>query len=100
MQRRLAGRHVVVIGAGTGIGRAIALRLDAEGARLSLLARGVERLRQTAASCARPQEAHVGACDVRDAASVEDAIAAAVEAHGPVHALVANAGAGGPNEPG
>ena len=42
---RLEGKHVVVTGAGTGIGRAIAQRLAAEGARLTLLARDESRLR-------------------------------------------------------
>jgi len=37
-------RHVVVTGAGRGIGKAIALRLARDGARLSLLARGVDAL--------------------------------------------------------
>ena len=36
--------HVAVTGAGTGIGRAIASRLVAEGARVSALARDVSRL--------------------------------------------------------
>jgi NAD(P)-dependent dehydrogenase (short-subunit alcohol dehydrogenase family) len=35
----LQGKHVVVTGAGSGIGRAIALRLARDGATLTLLAR-------------------------------------------------------------
>ena len=42
---RLVGRHVVVTGGGKGIGKAIAERLAAEGATLTLLARDLERLR-------------------------------------------------------
>ena len=41
-------RHVVVTGGGRGIGRAIAERLAAEGATLTLLARDLERLRAVA----------------------------------------------------
>ena len=94
---RLEGRHVVVTGAGRGIGRAIALRLAAEGARLSLLARGAEALEATAADAGG---AFTAAVDIRDEAQVEQGFAAAAEANGPVHALVANSGIGGPNEPG
>ncbi len=78
--------HVVVTGAGTGIGRAIATRLVAEGARVSALARDVSRL-------------DVGegyACDIRDPEQVE----AVFDRIGPLDALVANAGIGGPNEAG
>jgi NAD(P)-dependent dehydrogenase (short-subunit alcohol dehydrogenase family) len=94
---RFEGRHVVVTGAGRGIGKAIALRLASEGARLSLLARGVEALQATADEVGG---AFVAQVDVRDAAQVERAFAAAAETNGPLHALVANSGIGGPNEPG
>jgi NAD(P)-dependent dehydrogenase (short-subunit alcohol dehydrogenase family) len=93
----LEGRHVVVTGAGRGIGKAIALRLAREGAHLSLLARGADALHATAGEAGG---AFVRATDIRDAAAVEEAFAAAAEANGPVHALVANSGIGGPNEPG
>ena len=78
--------HVAVTGAGTGIGRAIASRLVAEGARVSALARDASRL-------------DVGegyACDIRDPGQVE----AVFDRIGPLDALVANAGIGGPNEAG
>jgi NAD(P)-dependent dehydrogenase (short-subunit alcohol dehydrogenase family) len=88
---------VVVTGAGRGIGKAIAVRLASEGARLSLLARGVDALHATANEIGG---AFVAQVDVRDAAQVERAFAAAAEANGPLHALVANSGIGGPNEAG
>jgi NAD(P)-dependent dehydrogenase (short-subunit alcohol dehydrogenase family) len=98
--RPMDGRHVIVTGAGTGIGRAIALRLAREGATLSLLARDTGRLQETAALAPAGSTIHVGSCDIRDRASVDDAVAAAVRANGPVHALCANAGLGGPNDDG
>lgn len=94
-----AGRHVVVTGAGTGIGRAIALRLAGEGARVSLIGRRVAPLQETAAACP-VGTTFVVSCDVADADAVATAFGAAAQAHGPVHALVAAAGVGGANQPG
>jgi NAD(P)-dependent dehydrogenase (short-subunit alcohol dehydrogenase family) len=88
--------HAVVTGAGTGIGQAIAERLARDGLTLTLLARDVERL----AAVAEPIGATARACDIRDRADVDVAFAAAADEHGPIHVLVANAGIGGPNDPG
>ena len=87
--KRFEGRHVVVTGAGTGIGAAIVRRLRDEGARVTGLARDVERL--------RPHVDRALACDVRDQAQVEAAFA---QVDAPLYALVANAGIGGENHPG
>jgi NAD(P)-dependent dehydrogenase (short-subunit alcohol dehydrogenase family) len=84
---RLEGKHVVVTGAGTGIGRAIARRLADEGARLTLLARDESRLRDVVPG------ATTRSVDIRD----HDAVRAAFDE--PLDALVANAGVGGPNAP-
>ena len=93
----LAGRHVVVTGASSGIGRAIAVQLAGEGALVSLLARRVEGLAETS----RLAAGSVGfRCDVADRAAVDAAFLAAAERFGPVHGLVAAAGIGGPNRGG
>jgi NAD(P)-dependent dehydrogenase (short-subunit alcohol dehydrogenase family) len=97
-----AGRHAIVTGAGSGIGRAIALRLASERARLSLLGRDEDRLRETA-EAARAMGAagiHVARCDVRSREQVDGAFEAAAGALGPISICVANAGIGGSNEPG
>jgi 3-hydroxybutyrate dehydrogenase len=46
----LAGRHALVTGGGTGIGRGIARCLLRAGARVTLAARRLELLEQTAAA--------------------------------------------------
>lgn len=94
----MSGRHVVVTGAGTGIGRAIAQRLARDGARLTLLARDAERLRETASGLETPS--HVVSCDVRERRQVDRALARAAEELGAVHALVASSGVGGANHDG
>src|SRR5262245_52188024 len=78
--RPVEGKHVVVTGAGRGIGKAIALRLARDGARLSLLARGADALYETADEIGR---AFVRQVDIRDAGRVDAAFAAAARASRP-----------------
>ena len=86
---RFEGKHVAVSGASRGIGRAIALRLAAEGARVSLLARSREGLAETASQIGG---AHVAPVDVRDRDAVDRAVAGAADANGPLFAFVAVSG--------
>lgn len=95
--RRFEDKHVVVTGASRGIGRAIALRLGEEGARLTLMARDRERCEETAQAVGG---AKVQAVDIRDREAVDAAFAAAAESQGELFGLVAVSGLGGPNEPG
>jgi NAD(P)-dependent dehydrogenase (short-subunit alcohol dehydrogenase family) len=98
LEIEMHGKHVVVTGAGTGIGRAIARRLAREGASLTLLARDRDRLEQTAA--ALEVATHVVSSDIRERGRVDRAFEVAAAALGPVHALVAVSGLGGPNADG
>lgn len=91
-------RHVVVTGAGTGIGRAIAARLAADGCALTLLARDEGRLAETMARVDVP--VGVEGCDIRERRQVDRSFARAAEQRGPIHALVAASGIGGANEDG
>ncbi len=93
----MESRHVVVTGAGRGIGKAIALRLARDGACLSIFAREETTLRATADEIGG---AFIRGVDIRDARQVDDAFAAAAAKNGPIDALVANSGIGGPNESG
>ncbi len=88
----LAGRVVLITGGGTGLGRSMALRLAQLGARMFLLGRREEPLRETAEKIRAAGGACGFACgDVRDPAAVESAVAAAEKQFGRVDTLVNNA---------
>ncbi len=91
----MSTRHVVVTGAGTGIGRAIALRQAREGAAVGLVGLRQDELEATAAAIDGP--AHAAACDVRVREDVEAAFGTLAAAQGPIHAFVAVSGIGGGN---
>ncbi len=91
----MSDRHLVVTGAGTGIGRAIALRLAGEGDAVSLLGLEQGQLEETAALVG--ERTHVAPCDIRDRDAVDAAFERAADALGPVHALIAVSGIGGGN---
>ena len=88
----LQGRHAVITGAARGIGAAIAERLAAEGAVLTLLGRNLDTLQALAAQLPASAKALPVACDITSADSVAQAFAAARAAAGPVAILVNNAG--------
>jgi NAD(P)-dependent dehydrogenase (short-subunit alcohol dehydrogenase family) len=89
----LSGRHVLVTGASSGLGRHFAGTLARAGARLSLGARRAEALAETVAGVAATGgEAHAVVMDVTDAASAARAPDAAEARFGPVGVLVNNAG--------
>ena len=93
MDLGLAGCSAIVTGASRGLGRAIAAGLAAEGARLTLCARGADALAATAAELRAAGATVVAvAGDVTDAADAERVVREAVAAHGGVDVLVNNAG--------
>ena len=83
----------VVTGAGSGIGRGIALALAKEGGRIAVLDLNAEGTKATVAEIkARGGEAAAFTCDTSDAASVASAAAQSAAALGPCDVLVNNAG--------
>ena len=89
----LANRTALVTGASQGIGRAVALRLAAQGARVVLAARNGDKLEAVAAEVrAAGGEAHTAVLDISDEASIKESAKAALAAHGTIDILVNNAG--------
>ncbi len=81
----LNGRHIIVTGAGSGVGAEIAQRLARDGAAVTILGRGEDALRRQG----RPYQV----CDVTDRHAVDIAFAAARDRQGPILGVIANAGA-------
>ncbi len=88
-------RIAIVTGAGSGIGRACALALLAEGWQVTLLGRRADALQATqAAAGGAATRAHVQPCDVSDDAQVAAAFDAVAARHGRLDLLFNNAGGG------
>ena len=98
----MAASHKValVTGAGTGIGKAVALALMREGYAVTLAGRRADKLEETAAEGKSTNgKSLVMPTDVSDAASVKAAFARTKEAFGRLDVLFNNAGIGAPATP-
>ena len=89
--KRLENRVAVVSGAATGLGRAIAKRLAAEGAVIEILDRG-DAKEVCAEIEAGGGKAFSTLCDVTDEAQIAAAAKGVAERHGQIDILVNNAG--------
>jgi NAD(P)-dependent dehydrogenase (short-subunit alcohol dehydrogenase family) len=87
---RLAERIAIVTGAASGIGRGIAQRFGAEGAKLVLVDLDASGLEETAASLAQPVE--ISVTDVSDPGAVDAAVAQTVKRFGRLDILSHSAG--------
>lgn len=87
--------HILVTGASSGIGAALARRYAGPGVRLSLLGRDRERLEAVALACrTRGADTAIRLCDVRDANAMQGFIEE-IDAQLPIAMAIANAGIGG-----
>ncbi|MFF8469414.1 SDR family NAD(P)-dependent oxidoreductase [Streptomyces griseus] len=90
---RFQDRVAVVTGGGSGIGRATAQRLAAEGARVWILDRDEDRAEPVAAELrAAGHAAHARAIDVSDAVSVTDVVTGILDQESRLDVMVNNAG--------
>ncbi len=89
----LAGRHVIITGASSGIGRASAVAVAARGATVFTLARNADALDDLVTEIrADGGQAYAFTCDVTDSASVDHTVKDILGQFGHVDYLVNNAG--------
>jgi len=91
--KRFADKHVIITGGGGGIGRGIALRFAAEGARVVVADIDAEKGNKVTADVedAGAQARYIS-IDVTSEGSIKQCVEKAVETFGPVHVAVSNAG--------
>ena len=96
----LSGRHAMICGASSGIGRATALTMAASSAELTLISRSADKLAELANEChkAGSPKVHVLPIDLEDGRAIDRLIPDHLSEHGSVHILVNNA-AGPPSGP-
>ncbi len=91
--QKLEGRVALITGASRGLGKAMALALGGAGARLALVARDLEKLRETASTArAAGAEAEVFRADVADERQVLQLERDVLARFGCLHILINNAG--------
>jgi NAD(P)-dependent dehydrogenase (short-subunit alcohol dehydrogenase family) len=92
-QKKLSGKTALITGASKGLGRAMALALAAEGARLALVSRDLNQLEETAAGVrALGAEADVYKADVTSEAQVLQLEKDVAAKSGTIQILINNAG--------
>ncbi|MCL4328618.1 MAG: SDR family oxidoreductase [Candidatus Thermoplasmatota archaeon] len=88
----LKGKTVLITGGGTGLGRSMSFGFASLGAKIAIVSRKEENLKETVEDLRK--EGHVAeyaVCDVRDPAQIASAVDALWSKLGPVNVLVNNA---------
>ena len=99
--KRQQDQHYVITGGGTGIGRAIAIRLAEEGAKVTLIARTESALKSVVSEIeSQGGTAQYMTCDISNQSDLNIVMTSAVENFGPLRGVMANSGIGGANFPG
>lgn len=83
---------IVITGSSRGLGKALAIELQNQGARVVLSSRDVESVKRTVNEVPRPNDALGLACDVRDLTQVRALADAALEKFGALDVWINNAG--------
>jgi len=89
---KLKGKTALITGGGTGIGEGIALALAAEGCRVAIAGRRIEKLREVAARATAGPPVLIHPVDVAERASVEELFRWAEAELGQIDILVNSAG--------
>ncbi|WP_086929371.1 SDR family NAD(P)-dependent oxidoreductase [Agarilytica rhodophyticola] len=90
---RFCNKSILITGAGTGMGKATALRLAREGAQLALLGRREEPLQQLASRIeSLGGSCMILPCDITDIASLAKSMQRIKKSFGKLHGVFANAG--------
>jgi NAD(P)-dependent dehydrogenase (short-subunit alcohol dehydrogenase family) len=87
-----ADRWIIVSGASSGIGRAISVALAEQGARIALIGRNDDRLRDVARSLGPPDRSTTHVLDLANADAIAEGVRAIAARTGPVYGLCHSAG--------
>lgn len=90
--RWLEGDVALITGGGSGIGKAVALRYLAEGAKVAIIGRDQAKLDTVIAESGQPENMLGLVADVRETEALHQAVASTVERFGKLDILVPNAG--------
>ena len=92
MSGLLEGKTAIVTGAGSGIGREMALLFNKEGAKLVLVDVIDKTLKETVSLVGRPASVHSVTLDLRGSKAADDMVAMSIKRFGKIDILCNNAG--------